>query len=388
MSVERKWNMLAVFFGGRSCEHEISIITGIYVLNMMRECGYLVVPVYLPVEGGMYAATSKEIHSVEEFRNGIPKNMEEVWLTEKALRSVKRPKKIFAKVNRAINCCHGGGGEGGVLAALFQWNKIDTLSPQVAPSAVFIDKTLTKYFLKGLGIPVVDFVTVLNVTDPWEGDVEKNSMENNIKKVESTLGYPVIVKPSKLGSSIGVSVAKDAEELKKSLEFAFRLDRCVLVEKYLKDKRDLNCAIYFGDDGLKVSNVEEVFSDGPILSFDEKYKGECKRRSQIPAEITEEEEREVKSQLIRVHEAFRIRGVVRGDFLLSEGKVYFNELNTVPGSLATYLFEGELMKDIDVLLDLMLMNTPSEEGEILSSGILNSPIYGTKSAKRPKAPQK
>lgn len=363
---------IAVFFGGRSSEHEISVITGMYAVNLLRSAEYRVLPVYLPVEGGMYC--SERLRGVEDFRDGMPGELKKVFLTESALRLCSRPKKEFAKLDCALNCCHGGGGEGGVLSALLEWHGVRSASPQLAPSAVFLDKSLSKYVLKGLGIPVVDSLTV------WKSSPVGESVE----RIGGALGYPVVVKPARLGSSVGISVAENAEELSKALAFAFCLDGCVLAEKYLSGKRDLNCAAYRRGGEIVLSAVEEVFSGNPILTFGEKYEGACERSSEIPAQITAQQEAEIRSELLRVYEAFALCGVVRADFLLCDGKVYFNELNTVPGTLATYLFGGSLTSARALLVALIedALARPQERGKIVSSGILRAPVFGAKSSKR------
>lgn len=363
---------IAVFFGGRSNEREISVITGMYCANLLRE-RYRVLPVYLRPEGGMLLM---EEGGVEDFRraqeNGF-RSCTEVILTEGGMAPAKRPKKR-TPIDCALNCCHGGMGEGGTLSAVLEWFQIPSASPDMTPSAVFLDKTYSKYLLKGMDIPVLPSFSLTEeefAGDGWRAQAE-------------ALGYPAIVKPSKLGSSVGISVAQGEEELKKALSLAFRLDGAALIEKYLVGKRDLNIAAYRSEGQILLSPIEEVFSASPILTFGEKYEGAGERRHELPASLPQETAQKIADLLTCIYARFHMRGIVRADFLLSkEGDVYFNELNTVPGTLATYLF-GESLTEARALLGILIEEgmRPTPEKEILQTGILSASVFGVKSGKR------
>lgn len=358
---------VAVFFGGRSNEREISVITGMYCVNLLRageDPAYRVLPVYLPPEGGLLLG--EELRGVEDFRTSPPKG-KAVVLTRGGLCDARKPKK-YIPVDCALNCCHGGAGEGGVLSALLEWNAIPSASPGMTPSAVFLDKTIAKIALKGMGIPVLPSFAV-NETNFAAGRWREHAAE---------LGYPVIVKPCRLGSSVGIEVAEDEEKLLGALGRAFRLDNCVLVEKYLRGKRDLNLAAYRTGGRVVLSAVEEVHSSGDILTFGEKYEGSGTRTSELPAQIPAETAARMGEMLTCVYEQFAIRGVVRADFLLSKEGLYFNELNTVPGTLAAYLFGKDLTDARRLLISLIEEANPIEERPICTFGVLSSPVFGTK----------
>ncbi len=365
---------IAVFFGGKSNEHEISVITGMLAVNLLRGAGYRVLPVFLPLDGGMLLA--EKARGVEEFRSPAPKAFLPVALFEGALVQARKPKKQIAKIDCALNCCHGGAGEDGTLSALLRWHGIRSASPDTPVSAVFMDKELTKIAAKGLGIPVVRSIAVHE--NEWLQD--KTSVLRRIRE----FGYPAIVKPSKLGSSIGITVVRTDEEVLQAMQLAFRLDNGVLVEEYLKGKRDLNCAAY-KTDTLVLSPVEEVFSGSPILTFGEKYEGTGARNSKIPADLPAETVEEIKTCMQKIYTAFSVEGVIRADFLYADGKLYFNELNTVPGSLAVYLFGESLTQSRDLLVSVVeaAMSRNSEEKQTLQTGILKSGIFaGGKACKR------
>ncbi len=353
---------VAVFFGGNSNEHEISVITGVLAVNLLRSGMYEVLPVYLLRGGGMatggmttvkaFSAPSKKWKSVRFAEGGV---------------CVGRK---FLPIDVALNCCHGGMGENGILSALLEAHHIPSASPGVAVSSVFMEKSLGKLAAKGLGLNVVPSFVVRE----GEGCEER----------ARALGYPLILKPMTLGSSIGIEVVREEGALEGALKRAFELDGAVLVEKYLEGKRDLNCAAYRRNGRTALSPVEEVFSGEDILTFSEKYEGKGARRSKIPAEIDPALCEEVQRGTKSLYEAFGVRGVVRADFLLHEGKVYFNELNTVPGSLASYLFGDTLLDAKRMLLSLIEEGlVPRREHKIVVTGILQSELFeGAKACKR------
>lgn len=354
---------IAIFFGGDSNEHEISIITGMMTVNLLRSTSYRILPVYLPRGGGMRFA--ERANGVEDFLCGVDR-FPSVSLLGGALVKTEKPKRIVATVDCALNCCHGGTGEDGTLSALLAWNQIPSASPNGAISSAFMDKSIGKAVARGLGIAVLDSLTVRE--EEWQ---DRSRVMGRVRE----FGYPVIVKPCKLGSSIGISVVRDEEELTAALDLAFALDDCALLEEYRADRRDLNCAAYLKQGAIVLSSVEEVFSNADILTFGEKYESGG-RRSEIPARITQTEQAQIETALTELYRAFGANGVVRADFLLSGGVVYFNELNTVPGSLAYYLFCENLTSARSFLLDLLHeARVPSTKPPIVT-GILSRTQFG------------
>ncbi len=359
---------VAVFFGGRSNEREISVITGMLAVNLLRG-SYRVLPIFLTETSDM--VTSNSMRSPEYFKDPEKKKGRRVNFCTGGVEVGK--KKV--SIDCALNCCHGGMGEDGTLSALLEFYKIPSASPALPISAVFMDKTLTKLAAEGLKIPTVPAVPVHE--KDWKGD-----RMGAARQVEA-LGYPVVVKPARLGSSIGVKVAKNEGELARALELAFRLDEKALVEKYLEGKRDINCAVWRKGDTLCVSPLEEVFSGGDILTFSEKYEDAGKRESEIPAKLPEPIAKAIREATRTLYEAFDGRGVVRADFLVVGEEYYFNELNTVPGSLSCYLF-GRSLTDAKKFLCALIEEgaAPRPQKELITSGILSSPVFGTKGKRR------
>ncbi len=329
---------VAVFFGGRSCENEISILTGVFALNLLDREKYALMPVYIHTDGGFY--TSPKMTDLNFFREKRYGEMQRIFFdggSVYALHTKKRRIKRLGRVDVALNCCHGGLGEGGGLSAMLAWNKIPLASPDLTSSGVFMDKGTTKLIMRALNIPAVDYLRVN------EKDYEKRGAFL-LKSVEHRLKYPVVVKPAHLGSSIGISVAKSEEELKESLKTAFTLDNRVIIEKYLADKEDVNCAAYSLNGEIFVSEPEAAFGEG-IYSFEDKYVRRSAdhgtpfdRKGGGRVALSGDLREKIRSYTRTVYKRMNLNGVVRMDFLVSEGKVYLCEVNTVPGSLAYYLF--------------------------------------------------
>lgn len=362
---------IGIFFGGRSNEREISIITGMYAVNLLRRSDCKIVPVYLPEEGGMAIVKAE---GVNDFADLIGKKTTPVYLAGNTLYHAKKHKAV-EKIDCALNCCHGGMGEDGTLSALLRWNGVPFASPDTAVSAVFMNKEYSKIAARGLNIPVLDSFAVCE--EEWRRD------RGQVLTRAKEFGYPAVVKPSRLGSSIGVKVANDAEELEMALDLAFRLDSGAIVERYLEGKRDVNCAAYRRGGEIVVSPCEEVFSDGEILTFSEKYESATKRESVLPANLPAPVAEEIAHFTRLIYESFHVRGVVRADFLVSGDRVYFNELNTVPGSLACYLFSDSLTAARDFLLALTKEAKAEEKKEVITTGILNDRVFtGAKACKR------
>ncbi len=364
---------VAVFFGGNSNEHEISVITGMLAVNLLRAAGYAVVPVFLPRTGGMMS--SDRMRSVGDFRTAP--DFPYVRLENGGLVREKGRKRA-QKIDVALNCCHGGMGEDGTLSALLRYHGVRTASPEAPVSAVFMNKRLSKLAARGMGLPVLPALCVREGT--W-----KHEKDKTLRDIEA-FGYPVVVKPCRLGSSIGISVARDAAGLERALALAFRLDDDALVERYLEGKRDVNCAAFCTDGACRLSPLEEVFSGADVLTFAEKYEGEGKRTSVMPAELPAPVADKIREIMQTLCENFDVRGVVRGDFLVSGEEVYFNELNTVPGSLACYLFGDTLTENKRFLTALVeeALHAPRREKEVLVSGILNGAVFTRgKAPKRP-----
>ncbi len=375
---------VAVVFGGKSCENEISVLTGVFVLNILDREKYDPFPIYVHTDGGMY--TSKKMSDLKIFKEKKYSCFERVFIeggTVYALNGAKRRMKRLGKLDCAINCCHGGLGEGGGVSAIMEWNGVPLASPELTASGVFLDKCLTKIVMRGLGIPTLDSIRVN------ESDYEKRGAFL-LKRIGTKLKYPVVIKPAHLGSSIGITVANNEEEAKRGIESAFKLDHRLIIERYLKDKKDVNCAAYELKGEIFVSEPETAFGEG-LYSFEEKYvkrtsdgvalKGQYSQKERGRCALSVELREKIRAYTRTVYKRMDLKGAVRMDFLVSEGKVYLCEVNTVPGSLAYYLFCERLSDARTFFGDLIeegISDYAKKEKKILSTGILRKISYTRK----------
>lgn len=342
---------IAVFFGGVSGENEISVITGTMVCNVLKKGGKSVLPVYISQSGEFYVG--EKLADIKGFSAGaIPRARRAAFAKGGIIELSPRGKsKKFIPVSCAVNCCHGGWGEGGGISGLCLSMSVPLASAGVAESAVFLDKYLTKIMLRGLGVDTVEYVYLKDIS------------EATIIKT-----FPVMVKPATLGSSIGVVKASNAEELSAALSAAFMLDGAVLAERFVENRREINCAACYCGGEVIVSPLEEVFG-GDILSYDDKYSGGGRRT--FPANVPENIAEKIRGITKMVYSFLCMRGIIRIDYILEGDKVWLSEINTVPGSLSHYLlsdgFDGfykllaalieQAKKDFDKNSSKMLVNT-------------------------------
>lgn len=350
---------IAVFFGGESVEHEISVITGVLVANSLDKTKFNPVPVYADEKGRWF--TGEILLNPDNYKAFEYKKVKRVAIVagEKSLFTVKGKKlKKFCDISAAINCMHGERGEDGALAGILKLSGIPLASPPLFCSAMSMDKIFTKYFLKGLGVKTLPFLTAKST-----GEISEKGMK---------LGYPVIVKPACGGSSIGVKVARTETELKIATAFALRFGARAIIEPCLTDFTEINCAAYYAEGEIVVSECERPVGSGGILSFSDKY---VKGEREFPARIDEKTAEEVKKITRKVYEKAGFRGVIRIDFFVVDKTVYLNEINAVPGSLAYYLF-CEKTEECKELLTKLLTEAISEkscestERRIYKTGIL------------------
>lgn len=376
---------LAVLFGGKSCENEISVLTGLFVMNVIDREKYTVFPVYIHTDG--YAYTAPNMTSLDAFKQKDYRSFKRVFFDGGYLyhfEANKKKVKRLAKIDVALNCCHGGLGEGGGVSAMMEWNGIPLASPDLTASGVFMDKSMTKIVLRGLGVPTVDYVRAS------ERDYKKRGAFL-IKSIEGRLKYPVVIKPAHLGSSIGIALAKNEAEAKAAIENAFLLDDRVIIEKYLADKQDVNCAACLIKGEICVSEPEAAFGQG-IYSFEEKY---VKRKADAASlkrprkaekgrgrvALSRDIQEKIRAYTRTVYKRMNLCGVVRMDFLVSGGEVYLCEVNTVPGSLAYYLFCERISDARAFFSDLIeeaISSFQQSRKSIVTTGILHKVSWQTK----------
>ena len=349
---------IAVIFGGKSNENEVSVITGTMAANVLKSGGNTVIPLYMSQRGELF--TGEELLDISNYRDGAYAKFSRAVVGRGGVYVLSKRGKIkkFLKVDVALNCCHGGWGEGGGICGLFALNDIPLASAGMFESAAFMDKYYTKLILRSLGVKAVRYVYM---RDPSE-----------FLKAEK-LEYPLIVKPAKLGSSIGIELVENREELETAVAAAFLYDDGVVCEKYIKDRREINCAAYFAQGKIITSECEEAVTAGDILSFDDKYTGGGK--SVLPADIPVPIAEKIKKITASVYSRLNMRGIVRFDFLLSGDDIYLSEVNTVPGSLSYYLLSSGFKQFYPVLQAVIAQAEDdykyASTKTILKTGILN-----------------
>ncbi|MDE5599155.1 MAG: D-alanine--D-alanine ligase [Lachnospiraceae bacterium] len=389
---------VGVFFGGKSVEHEVSVISGIQALNAFDREKYDTVPIYITKENEMY--TGEAIGEIENYKN-IPallkKSIRIFCICEQGkLNLVQYPEKKFGNsavdyIDVAFPVVHGANVEDGSIQGFLRHYNVPLVGCDVIPAAVSMDKYVMKAVLKDNDIPVLDCVT-LHVKEYQEDE------ESAYRKVENKVAYPVIVKPVNLGSSVGIKIAKNREELREALEYAYEFGQKVLVEKAIMNLREINCAVLGDYESAQASECEEPVSSDEILSYEDKYvaggksgsEGMRTAKRELPANLTPELREEIRTLAVKTFRALDCNGVSRIDFMIDKdtNKVYVNEINSIPGSLAFYLWEA-VGKPYAELLDDMVklaLKREREENNLLTSfesNILqNASLSGAKGIKK------
>lgn len=327
---------ILVFFGGMSPEHDISVLTGVMTLNATDSVKYNPVPVYIARGGEWY--TGDALRDVDFYKNPDFKSLRRVAMVsgDNKLYIVRKNKlKPLTSAACAINCLHGAKGEDGALKGLLDLSGVPLVGAPLAASAVSMDKIATKIFLKGLNIRALPY-TVYG--------------EQSLDEAEQLLGYPIFVKPATLGSSIGVNKAANRAELEKSIAKARKFDEKVLLEKSSNSRLEINAAVFRGKSGVYVSECEMPSTQNKFLTFEDKYMG---GERVFPAPISKRLSDKIRGIALKIYNKLDFSGVIRVDFLISEGQPYVNEINSVPGSLAYYLF-CDTFKDFTQMLTDMI----------------------------------
>lgn len=337
---------IGVIFGGRSVEHEVSVITGLQVVENLDKSKYEVVPIFIDKEGKWL--TGDELLDFDNFKKDKLGNLKEVVVTsrynDKKLYSHPETiggflrKKQEIEIDAVFIALHGTYGEDGTIQGLFDTLNIPYTSGGVLASSVGMDKILMKDVYKSYNLPIVDYTWFFR--KKWYDD--KESVLNDI---ESKLKYPLFIKPSNLGSSVGISKADDRKSLEESIEVAVVYDRKIIVEEGVVNPREINCAVLGYDDNVEASLCEEPVGWTDLLTYEDKYvnsniKGAKGGGRNIPADISDEKTKEIQETAKASFMAIDCKGTARIDFLMdSEDNIYVNEINTQPGSIGYYLWE-------------------------------------------------
>jgi D-alanine-D-alanine ligase len=356
MATTRK-TIVGVIFGGRSVEHDVSIVTGHQIMNAFDTNKYEVVPIYITRDGKWY--TGAPLRNIENFKDGEIASYDGV---KSAILSpdvrhhglIVNPlagrfsKSEIVRLDVMFPAVHGTHGEDGTLQGLFELADIPYVGYATMGSALTNDKIITKQVLKQNNIPVLD--SIFFSRSEWLNDAE-----GIIQRLKDGFGYPLFVKPATIGSSIGVTRVDDDTLLRPAIDIAANFDRRVLVEPAVTDGIEINCSVMGYGDDILTSVLEQPLSWSDFLAFEDKYlRGNEGMKSAdriIPAPISDELTQHIKDLSIKAFKAVDGRGIVRIDYLAKpdSNEVYLNELNTMPGSLSFYLWRETDMSDAQVV---------------------------------------
>ncbi len=367
---------VGVVFGGQSVEHEVSIISALQMIENMNQIKYNPIPIYLSKENIFYyselmfdVAFFKNFNEVKEKSKEIvfhhTKHQHEILSLEK-----HKFKRLFS-VDIIFLVVHGTSCEDGTLSAYFDLLNIPYVGSSILSSSINQNKWKMKQILDYNDIPIV----------PYFGFYESDFYQNEIKIIEACekLAYPLIIKPASLGSSVGITKCNNRIDLHKAILNALLYDVEIVCEKVINHLIELNCSVLGDYSNLEASVIERVIQQDEILSYEDKYlrgnkkngKGMVNTNRELPALISEELTKKIQEVAISAVKIIGASGVLRIDFLYDdeEGKLYLNEINTIPGSLAFYLWKtkGLEYKDlIDKLITLALQRYRIKNSKIFS----------------------
>lgn len=336
---------IAILFGGSSYEHEISIVSAITVKKVLKSANISFI--FCNSSREFYLIDSKNMKSTY-FSKGLYRKSKKVILTKggffiSSLFGLKKQ-----DLGTVLNLIHGRDGEDGKVASLLEFNAIPYISPRVDASVLSYNKLYTKLYAKSVGVGVVPY-TLLNSDD--SRDIE--------------LKYPVIIKPVRLGSSIGVSIVRSNSELDYALDVAFEFDNQVLIEPFIDGVLEYNQA-GCKSDKFELSIIEEPKKE-QFLDFEKKYLDFSRDEKVKDADISEKLKGSIQEAFKKIYGTLFEGAIIRCDFFVIDGEVLLNEINPIPGSMANYLFE-----DFEGVLERLILNLPKESTIKIDYSYINS----------------
>ncbi|MBR3211244.1 MAG: D-alanine--D-alanine ligase [Bacilli bacterium] len=399
---------VGVIFGGESVEHEISIISAIQAMNKMDEEKYEIIPIYITKDREWYTGEMLKDIDVYQDLDLIKRYGVNVVLYYKNGSYVLQKKnglfkRVIKELDIAFPIVHGTNVEDGVLQGYLQTIGIPFVGANVYGSVAGQDKAMMKDIWKGIDLPMTKYV--------WFYDVDYRQDKEEVMKKVHTLKFPVIIKPATTGSSVGISVCDNDETLLEGLDEAFQYDSKVVVEEVVENLKEVNIAVMGNYEHQKVSEIEEVLSTNKFLTYQDKYigggkskikggvkvegksKGMASTNRKLPADLDDKTRKEIETVATKAFKALGSAGNSRIDFLIDEktNKVYINEINSIPGSLAFYLWEAkglDFTKVLDEMINIgikdfkkRISKTHSFETNILSGYAASGGVKGAKGTK-------
>lgn len=392
---------IGVFFGGRSTEHEISVISASQAMAAINRDKYDVTPIYISKQGKWY--TGEMLFDTKNYRDmdALIAKCQEVYMRpiygDYNLYKSKKPmfgSDVITKLDVVIPVLHGSNVEDGIFEGVLQTIGIPYAGCDVLASANGMDKITMKMILASCDIPVVDYV--------WFTDKQWFAQRDElIAKIEGKLGYPVIVKPANLGSSVGIGCAHDREQLIEKIDNAEQYSSRIVVEYMVKDLQEINCSVLGDCDDYQMSVLEQPLTSQDILTYTDKYMGGTKSAQgmaasakKFPADLPECETKRIQYLAGETFRVLSCHGVSRVDVMIEGAsqpdetgcrKIYVNEINTIPGSFSFYLWEGtgiSFEEEMEKLVQLAIKRKREEGMKTVSydQNIFNM-TGGTKGAK-------
>ena len=357
--------VIGVFFGGKSVEHEVSIISALQVVENLDKEKYDIIPIYISKDNKFYS--SEFLSDINRYKDldEIVRLSDEVYFTHEngSLLVNKKDgifKKVLFKIDIVFPVVHGLNVEDGTLEGFLEMYNIPYVGCDVCSSAVGMNKIIFKKVLESSNIPVVEYDT-LNISE-FEQDSKKA-----FEKIKDKLSLPIIVKPANLGSSVGIEIIKDEKEFVPKMQQVFEFCENVLIERCITNLREINCSVVGDFSSQEVSVLEEPIKEDEILSYKDKYLGNGKGGKlskmggkssgmasltrKIPAQLDKDQEDEIYNLAKNTFKLLNCEGISRIDFIIDgdNNKIYVNEINTIPGSLSFYLWEPKGVKFSELL---------------------------------------
>ena len=357
--------VIGVFFGGKSVEHEVSIISALQVIENLDKEKYNIIPIYISKDNKFYS--SEFLSDINRYKDldEIVRLSDEVYFTHEngSLLVNKKDgllKKVLFKIDIVFPVVHGLNVEDGTLEGFLEMYNIPYVGCDVCSSAVGMNKIIFKKVLESSNIPVVEYDT-LNISE-FEQDSKKA-----FEKIKDKLSLPIIVKPANLGSSVGIEIIKDEKEFVPKMQQVFEFCENVLIERCITNLREINCSVVGDFSSQEVSVLEEPIKEDEILSYKDKYLGNGKGGKlskmggkssgmasltrKIPAQLDKDQEDEIYNLAKNTFKLLNCEGISRIDFILDgdNNEIYVNEINTIPGSLSFYLREPKGVKFSELL---------------------------------------
>ena len=372
---------VGVVFGGRSVENEISVVTANQMMHAMDPEKYNIIPIYITKSGKWYSGEA--LKNVDNYRDtkSLLAQCEEVYVRpvygDTNLYRCKKgffQKEVLAKLDVVVPALHGTNCEDGTFQGVMEFAGIPYAGCNTLASANGMDKITMKMILKECGIPVIDYC--------WFSDKEWfDRQEKVVENIEGKLGYPVIVKPANLGSSVGIKAAHNKEELLDAIENAIQFTNRIIIEKYVQKLKEVNCAVLGNYYDCQASVCEVPVRSGEILSYQDKYMNAGSKKSQgmqstvreIPANLPEATTTFIQNAACETFRALSCDGVSRIDFIIDEAtdEIFVNEINTIPGSLSFYLWEYSRINFsalVDKLIEIAIRRQQDANKKVVNYG--------------------